>query len=204
MNWLAHIFISKKSVDYQLGNLLADPLKGKCWTGANSLVQEGFKMHGSIDAFTDSNEHVKRSKSRLGEKGYLKGVIVDIAYDHLLLQNWEQYAKIDTTSFINEFYHKSEFEIASYPNDAREFVQRLIKSRTLTSYSSFEGLEEAFRRIDNRLSKRILAKETASGYMPILKREMNAIEDDFLFFFPQLVAHFKSKSDLVMQNHWLK
>lgn len=204
MNWLAHIFISKKSVDYQLGNLLADPLKGKCWTGANALVQEGFKMHSSIDAFTDSNEHVKRSKSRLGEKGRLKGVVVDIAYDHLLLKNWEQYAKIDTVSFINEFYHKSESEIASYPKDAREFVQRIIEYKVLTSYSTFEGLETAFRRMDNRLSERVLAKENTSGYMSILKREMKAIEQDFLLFFPQLVDHFKSTSGLIMRDHWLK
>lgn len=204
MNWLAHILVSKKTIDYQLGNLLADPLKGKVWPGSNSLVHDGFKMHGSIDAFTDSNEQVQISKSRLGKKGYLKGVVIDIAYDYLLLKNWEQFTNINVESFINQFYQNSAQKIASYPKEAREFVERIIKYNVLSRYSTFEGLQAVFKRVDNRLSSRILAKETASGYLPVLKSQINAIEIDFNCFFPQLVSHFKSKSGFTMHEHWLK
>ena len=204
MNWLAHILVSKKAIDYQLGNLLADPLKGKVWPGSNSLVHDGFKMHGSIDAFTDSNEQVQISKSRLGKKGYLKGVVIDIAYDYLLLKNWEQFTNINVESFINQFYQNSAQKIASYPKEAREFVERIIKYNVLSRYSTFEGLQAVFKRVDNRLSSRILAKETASGYLPVLKSQINAIEIDFNCFFPQLVSHFKSKSGFTMHEHWLK
>ena len=204
MNWLAHILVSKKTIDYQLGNLLADPLKGKVWPGSNSLVHDGFKMHGSIDAFTDSNEQVQISKSRLGKKGYLKGVVIDIAYDYLLLKNWEQFTNINVESFINQFYQNSAQKIASYPKEAREFVERIIKYNVLSRYSTFKGLQAVFKRVDNRLSSRILAKETASGYLPVLKSQINAIEIDFNCFFPQLVSHFKSKSGFTMHEHWLK
>ena len=204
MNWLAHILVSKKSIDYQLGNLLADPLKGKVWPGSNSLVHDGFKMHGNIDAFTDSNEHVQKSKSRLGKKGYLKGVVIDIAYDYLLMKNWEKYTNINVESFINQFYRNSEQKITSYPKEARDFVERIIKYNVLSRYSTFEGLQAAFKHIDNRLSSRILAKETTSGYLPVLESQINAIEIDFNYFFPQLVSHFKSKSGFAIHEHWLK
>lgn len=29
MNWLAHVLLSENHIEYQLGNLLTDPLKGK-------------------------------------------------------------------------------------------------------------------------------------------------------------------------------
>ena len=108
MNWLAHIFISKNSIDYQLGNLLADPLKGKSWEGASHQLEDGIKMHRNIDSFTDSNEFVSKSKSRLGSKGHLKGVIVDIVYDYFLLRNWNQYSKVKLEFFYKFILSKCE------------------------------------------------------------------------------------------------
>lgn len=204
MNWLSHIFISKNSIEYQLGNILADPLKGKYWEGASRLTQEGFKVHCRIDAYTDANENVLKSKSRLGKKGYLKGVIIDIAYDYFLLKNWDSYSKIEFSVFINKFYEDAISEITNYPKIPKEFVERVIQSDILTSYSTLEGLEVAFQRIDKRLSKRLLAKECASEYLPILERELDAIQKDFDIFFPQLISHFKVEIGGDLGNHWLK
>ena len=132
MNWLAHVFLSEKNIDYQLGNLLADPLKAMTWPDASQAVVDGIKMHTRIDSFTDSHASVSRSKARLGQKGYLKPVAIQ-----------------------------------SYPEEARRFVQRVIQSKVLTSYHSNVGIAQALGRIDNRLSERVLKKETASQYMPV-------------------------------------
>lgn len=204
MNWLAHIFISNNSIDFQLGNLLADPLKGRCWEGASRQLQDGFKMHCSIDSFTDSHELVLKSKSRLGSKGYLKAVIIDVAYDYFLLKNWNYYSKVSLESFINTFYLNANAAIEKYPDHARAFVKRVIDSKLLTSYGSLSGLGMAFQRIDNRLSERILAKESAIEYLPVLQREMTGLEQDFSQFFPQLVEHFKSNTTCALKGHWLK
>ena len=203
MNWLAHIFVSRNIIDYQLGNLLADPLKRRSWTGASPQVEDGFKMHGRIDAFTDSNEYVSSSKARLGSKGYLRSVIIDVAYDHLLINNWDQYSKVELGDFIDAFYRGADRAIEQYPHNARRFIKRVIASGVLTSYGTFEGLAAAFRRIDDRLSGRLLARESASGYLPVLVREMDAIEGDFSRFFPQLVAHFKKEIGIPLTDHWL-
>ena len=204
MNWLAHIFISKNVIDYQLGNLLADPLKGKTWAGASQQVEDGFKMHGSIDSFTDSNEYVSKSKARLARKGHLKGVVIDIAYDYLLIKNWDRFSTVDLEYFINTFYQSANATIAEYPSDARRFVKRIIDYDVLTSYASFSGLEAAFLRIDHRLSERFLVRESAVGYLPALKKEISGIEEDFSHFFPQLVDHFKAEVGMPLRNHWLR
>ena len=204
VNWLAHIFISDSSIDYQLGNLLADPLKGRCWRGASRQLKDGFRMHASIDAFTDANAFFMRSKSRLGRKGYLRGVIIDIAYDQCLIRNWGCYSKVGLESFVNTFHENASVAVEGYPDDARLFVRRLIDHRVLASYGTFSGLETAFQRLDCRLSERLLARESALDYLPVLKREMEGIEEDFLHFFPLLVEHFKIQARTRPDDHWLK
>ena len=204
MNWLAHILLSENSIDYQLGNLLADPLKGKAWDGASEQLLAGYRMHSSIDVFTDSNAYVRQSKSRLGESGYLKGVVIDIAYDYLLIKNWKRYSKVSFDKFVSTFYRRADGAIASYPDHARAFVKRIIDSEILTSYGSFNGLETAFQRIDVRLSERVAARESAVAYLPVLQQRIDAIGEDFSQFFPQLVAHFKSKAGAPFEHHWLR
>lgn len=204
MNWLAHIFLSENSIDYQLGNLLADPLKGKSWHGASRELQNGFRMHAKIDTFTDASEYVSTSKSRLGEKGYLKGVIVDIVYDHFLLKNWERFSKISLDLFIHSFYQNAGEAIESYPGRAKNFVNNLVYSGCLTSYDSFSGLELAFRRLDRRLSERILAKEKATDYVPLLEDALENMEQDFLQFFPEMIEYFKASTNSRLEGHWFK
>lgn len=179
-------------------------MKGKGWEGASVLLEEGLKMHGSIDSFTDSHELVLKSKSRLGNKGYLKGVVIDMAYDYLLLKNWNQYSNISLECFINTFYSEAGMAVETYPDYAKNFVTGLIRSKNLTSYDTFEGLEATFLRIDNRLSERILAKDSTVKYLPVLKRQVSGIEEDFLEFFPDLIGHFKSKAGSAFKDHWLK
>ena len=204
VNWLAHIFLSKNSIDYQLGNLLADPLKGRSWAGASQEFRDGFGMHRSIDSFTDSNRHVLKSKNRLGSKGYLRGVVIDVVYDYLLMKNWNEYSNLDLESFIETFYRDATSAIQAYPVEANRFVTGVIGSGVLTSYGSLGGLITAFHRIDHRLSDRVLARESTVGYLPALGSEMMGIEEDFIQFFPQLVAHFKTTVSGPLDEHWLR
>lgn len=194
MNYLAHIVLSKSHIDYQLGNLLADPLKGRAWLTSSALHKEGLVMHRSIDSFTDSNQHVKNSKLQLGKKGHLKGVVIDMAFDYLLLKNWEQFATVPRRAFIDNFYEESIASLSQLPANASTFINALVTNDILSSYSTLDGLAQAFERIDKRLSSRVLAKESTSDYFPILESKIFMIEKDFLLFFPQLVDHFKSES----------
>jgi acyl carrier protein phosphodiesterase len=203
MNWLAHIFVSRNCIDYQLGNLLADPLKGKLWDGASKNVHDGFRMHRGIDAFTDSNQHVHQSKSRLGEKGYLKGVVVDMAYDYLLLKNWHKYSSVDANAFINHFHYKADSILDNYPPEAQDFVQRLKRNKVFKRYENMDGLEEAFIQLDKRLPEKILSRETTSSYMPLLRSAITEMEQDFVRFFPELLSYFIACEDPDLDDHWL-
>ncbi len=203
MNWLAHIFLSETVIDYQLGNLLADPCKGKAWNGASLAFKQGLEMHKRIDTFTDKHPLVLKSKSRLGPQGHLKGVVVDLCYDLLLTQHWHQYSNVELNHFLDEFYALSHGAIQSYPIDVSSFVKKLIKSDHLRNYKTISDLENTFKRVDTRLSERVLKKESTLEYLPWVETEFDKIEEDFLGFFPDLLQQVRDQSDETKLNHWM-
>ncbi|SMF16844.1 Acyl carrier protein phosphodiesterase [Alteromonadaceae bacterium Bs31] len=204
MNYLAHILLSKSSPEYQLGNLLADPLKGKGWPGISEGYLAGMKMHALIDSYTDAHTLVSRSKARLGEKGYLKGVVVDVVYDHFLTKHWHKFVTLALDDFVAQFERNSSAVLVQLPAPAALFVGRIFQYKVLLSYGELSGVRQALTRIDSRLSARIQKKETASTYMPVLEQNYSAIEQDFLEFFPQLMALFRDKNTGLEAAHYLK
>lgn len=161
-------------------------------------------MHREIDSYTDSNSIVSRSKWRLGKKGYLKGVVIDVVYDHLLTKTWDTYSKVGKDQFISDFNANALVAIKDYPEKPGVFVNRLVHSGHLSSYSDLDGVKIALRRIDKRLSQNLLAKESASDYIPAIQREIDVLEEDFNAFFPMLITHFKAKSEFNFNDHWLR
>ena len=203
MNWLAHIFVSADSIDYQLGNLLSDPLKGRPWPGASEFTRHGFAMHRLIDRFTDKHPAFINSKSRLGDSGFLRGVVIDMVYDHLLLRSWDRYASIERTDFIDRFNSRALATSAEYPSQPRQIVRRIVETGYLTSYADLDGLDLALQRIDARLSRKGRNNKPAAAYMPEVKAELAGLQRDFDDFFPGLLRLFKATSG-IDQHPWMK
>lgn len=202
MNWLAHVFLSQQDIDFQLGNYLADPLKGKLWPKASQNLQNGLKTHILIDSFTDSHEVVKRSKDRLRDNGLLKSIVMDITYDYFLSKHWNKYCNIPFDEFTEEFYTKATQRIDDFPFKAANSVDRIIKYRILNKYQTLQDLEVAFIRIDRRLSPKLLSRDSAASYFKAVSTHVNELEEDFIEFFPELCKMVKQNIDDTKINHW--
>ena len=203
MNWLAHTLLSKKEIDYQLGNVLADPLRGAAWVGASGALREGMKMHQAIDKFTDKHPILSCSKKKLGADGHLKGVVLDLLYDHFLSQSWEQYSAVELDKYLMKFNQQAFVSSRHFPLKAKTIVGRMAATNLLGKYQAFDGLVHALERIDLRLSARALAKETASQYIPVLEQQYDHLKTDFDAFFPELVDYFKSHKLGSSTDHYL-
>lgn len=201
MNYLAHTLLSKNRVDYQLANLLADPLKGKPWTGCTQDHRDGLIMHKLIDRYTDANPHVVRAKSRLGA-GLLKGIVIDITFDHFICKHWQTFVAVEFEDFIATFYHGAMQQVKDLPPRGKTFVQRMVKYDFLHSYTAFANLEKVFDKFDQRLSPALREKEQTSDHIPELNRHAEAIEADFLQFFPELIHYFLEKSGASTNEHY--
>ena len=204
MNWLAHVFLSQNHIEYQLGNLLTDPLKGKGWEGASSLIYQGIETHKLIDTFTDSHPMVSKSKARLTKRGHLKGVVIDILHDHFLSLHWEKYSNIPLDDFLHTFRTQAPLAIIHYPPRAKEVITRVVNNQQLGSYIKMKGVHDAFGRIDKRLSERALKKDTATRYIPLIAREKIHLEEDFLAFFPELMNAVHNQFEDDIPTHWKK
>ncbi len=202
MNWLAHVFLSENHIEHQLGNLLTDPLKGKAWEGASNRIYQGIEMHKRIDSFTDSHPLVSRSKKILTHRGHLKGVVLDVLYDHFLSLHWDKFCTIERENFLEVFREKALRDINCYPDRAQDIIRRVVGNRQLSSYAHMDGVVDAFRRIDARLSDRAKNKDTTTRYIPLIAKEREALEADFLDFFPELMQVVREgcvRSDV---GHW--
>lgn len=202
MNWLAHVFLSEKHIEYQLGNLLTDPLKAKAWQGASTRIYEGIKMHLHIDSFTDRHPLVSQSKKILTPKGHLKGVVLDILYDHFLSLYWDRFCTIEREHFLDDFRFHALENMDQYPDKAQYIIKRVVANRQLESYEHMDGVVAAFGRIDRRLSARALSKDNCERYIPLIAEHRKELEEMFLAFFPELMSTVKENCHLDNVMHW--
>ncbi len=202
MNWLAHVFLSPKRIDHQLGNLLADPLKGRCWEYEAHDVCEGMRLHMRIDAFTDAHPEVSRAKKLLTARGPLKGVVLDILYDHFLSIHWQRFSTKPKAHFLEAFRTRAIKASGGYPAEAKRIIDRVVKSRQLESYERMDGVKRAFMRIDNRLSERVRERDGMMGYLTLIEMHRAELEASFFRFFPALMADVQASMPYESFDHW--
>jgi len=203
MNWLAHVLLSENHIEYQLGNLLTDPLKGKAWQGASERIYAGIKMHMRIDSFTDRHALVSQSKAILTPRGHLKGVVLDVLYDHFLSLHWDTFCTIPREIFLDDFRFKALESMEHYPQEAQSIIRRVVGNRQLSSYEHMDGVVDAFRRIDTRLSDRAISKDSCERYIPLIAKERDELEEKFLIFFPELMQIVKESCHRSDVEHWI-
>lgn len=202
MNWLAHIFLSEENINFQIGNYLADPLKGKYWENIDLDLKKGMIVHKIIDSYTDAHEEFKKSKDRLGKKGLLKSVVIDLTYDYLLTKNWHIFCKIPIDEFLQTFYTQANNQFPLLPDHALTPLKRMIDFDLLNKYRTLEDLNMAFTRVDKRLSPKLKQRDQVSSYFEKVVENIDEIEDDFLVFFPQLCIKVKKNVNQEKLGHW--
>jgi acyl carrier protein phosphodiesterase len=193
VNWLAHVFLSEPDTGFQLGNLLADVVRGPQREGMSAEFIRGAACHKAIDAFTDAHPVVKRSRARVGsEHRRFSGVLVDVFYDHYLARNWQRYSPIALEAYTAAFYASATPHLRELPPDARALLERIISRDLLGSYVRVDGVERAMRRISAYLNSRWKKQLALEQGIRDLVAQDAAFAADFDEFFPALQAHVAS------------
>lgn len=193
MNWLAHVLLSEPNVEFRLGNLLADIVRGDARAAVGPEFLRGARRHHAIDAFTDAHPIVRRSRARVSrEYRRFSGVLVDVFYDHCLARAWDRYASVPLRTFTSDFYSDVQASSIALPAPARLAIDRIIEHDLLSSYVDVRGVTQALRGISMRLTSRWhreFALQNSVGEFVALQPEFAA---DFAQFFPELRAHITS------------
>ncbi|MFL6547284.1 MAG: ACP phosphodiesterase [Povalibacter sp.] len=187
MNWLAHTFLSTSEIEFRLGNLLADLVRGDERLAMSAVFQRGAACHKAIDAFTDSHDIVRRSRTRVNEQyRRFSGVLMDVFYDYLLAKYWSRFSDEPLTQFTTAFYSEARASNLALPEGADMTLNRIIRYDSLGSYREIDGVERALRRISTYLSGRWRKPFALEESIPQLLEAEEELTADFLEFFPQL------------------
>ncbi|MEN8186377.1 MAG: acyl carrier protein phosphodiesterase [Bacteroidota bacterium] len=190
MNYLAHIYLSEDNEEIEVGNFIADAIKGKTYLHFSKEIQVGILLHRQIDSFTDSNAIVKQSKRRLNSQyGHYKGVIIDIFYDHFLAKNWSDYKDIPLLGFSEDFYKTLQSHFDILPRRIQNIMPYMVEYDWLTSYATLEGIEKVLK----GMSKRIGEQSQMHLAINDLKNNYPEFENDFTDFFEKLRAFSRQK-----------
>ena len=183
MNYLAHIYLSNNKEFVQLGNFIADSVKGRSYLKYPEKIQTGIILHRRIDWFTDNNNIVKQSKKRLNSRyRHYKGIIIDIFYDHFLAKNWTKYSSTPLHIFTQSFYNTLHDNYDILPERVKLLTPYIIKNDWLLSYATLEGIEKVL----IGMNKRTQYKSQMHLAINDLKENYNDFEKDFTLFFEKL------------------
>lgn len=171
------------------GGIVADYLKQPQVLLLPADVQEGVRLHRSIDSYTDSHIVVRRSIGRLSANWqWFSGIIVDIYYDHILARDWTRYSAEPLKSFTQRAYRVFEDLMPLVPDDAAANIRRLIETDRLMMYTSADGIEDTLARVSDRIEARMPKHaRRLEGAMPDLLANVAGLSADFHLFYPELM-----------------
>ena len=204
MNHLAHFFLSGNNEDIMVGNFIADFISNKEVDDYTEGVRQGIKLHREIDAFTDTHPTVKLSTKRLHPFHHkYSPVIVDIYYDYLLGKNWARFTEgvavtesggwqqespfegISLRIYINNIYKLLKLRKMDLPIKLQARIDHMIADDWLMKYTTFEGLNEAF----NRIEKYAAFPGNFGNAAWHLEMYLEDFDKEFIEFFPELMHH---------------
>lgn len=187
MNWLAHLLLAESDPEIRLGNLLGDLVKGKQRQALNFNLQRGLKCHQAIDIFTDKHPIVKHSKQRIDSKyRRFSGILIDVFYDHILANNWQNYSNVSLAEFTSTVYNSWDSYLTALPIYPQGVINRLIAEDWLGSSVNLEGIEQTLARISWRLNRKSDRDYNLTPAVKELVINYSELEQDFKRFFPRL------------------
>ena len=188
MNYLAHLFLAPKSKQLLVGNLMGDFVKGNRFEHLPIDIVTGIYQHRAIDKYTDQHPEVLALKACLSaERRRYFGIIVDVAFDHILAKHFQQYSHQSLVEFSDCVYPTLIEHVSLMPPRMQLVVTRMVEQRWLESYQSINAIGQAIDGISRRIrfENKLLggAKEIEDNYL--------VFEQHFSNFFPELIAYSK-------------
>lgn len=197
MNYLAHIYLSGSNDEILVGNFIGDYVKGFELARYSENVRKGIMLHRYIDSFTDTNIIVRRSKARIMEK-YRKysGIIIDIFYDHFLVNSWSDYSSHPLEGFVLNVFEILNRHLEDIPEGVKLFLPSFIQNNWIQKYSTVEGIED----ILHRMSSRTTLPEETDFAIKILREDYHTFKFEFATFFPSLISYVSNSFGITF-NH---
>ena len=187
MNHFAHLVLAQPTVESTVGNLLGDFARGVDVDALPAAVRAGLMNHRAVDRFTDTHPLVIEMKREFSPaRRRFAGIALDIYFDHLLMQHWQQFEQGSLQEQINGFYKRMSAGQPMMPGaEMRRITQRMVDYDWFGSYRELDAIAESL----DRVAARIRFEHRFENAIEDLRRNEASIQEGFLEFFPQLRRH---------------
>ena len=184
MNFLAHLFLSGTDEKLMVGNYLGDLMNKKSLEKFDLDIQNGVKLHRTIDTFTDNHPLVDQACALLRTKHHKYApILVDIFFDYFLSKNWSKFTSESAKEFRHRAYGVLLSHTAIFPEKVSYQTKRMIGGDWLFSYGHLEGIDFVLHKLKQRVSK----PEQIDGGVESLMRHEKKLNEIFMSFFPSLI-----------------
>ncbi len=193
MNYLAHIYLSGDDREMQLGNFIADAVKGTAYKEYPPGIVRGVLLHRAIDDYTDNHPAVREAVREMRPSfGRYAAVVLDIYFDYLLASRFEEYADVPLKHFARSFYWTMIRKYRYLPARIRRFMWHFILTDRLGRYAAKEGIRESLE-IMVRYDRIDISVEEAIRYLAAHEESLRAL---FHPFFEELQTKVITRQDI--------
>lgn len=185
MNFLAHLLLSCEAEELMIGNFLGDFVKNRELPHFSQSIQQGVRLHRLIDTFTDAHPLVRQGTARMHARhGKYSGVVIDVLYDYVLANNWQEFGPGQLQDFADNAYQVLERHLHLMPQRLHDVVPRMIADNWLVRYGTQDGIAYTF----SRLSRRVSRPEFLEDVLLTLEEQEEALTAEFRDFFPEIAG----------------
>jgi len=195
MNYLAHAWLSFNQPGILVGNMVSDFVKGKKRFSFSEHIQQGITLHRTIDEFTDTHDATKKAKQFLKPVvGLYAGAFIDIAYDHFLANDSNEFINDDSLlNFSLSVYKTLNQHKASLPERFARILPYMENDNWLFNYKTLYGTEQSFK----GLTRRAKYLENYSAVFEAFQKNYASLQVCYESFFPDVKNFaFRKFSDL--------
>lgn len=186
MNFLAHVYLSDGIPKRQIGNFIADAIKGDQYKVYENEMRYGILLHRKIDSFTDSHPVFRQSVRRLFDKfRHYSPVIVDMFFDHFLAKHWSKFHDEPLERFVSQFYDSLTKHQTQLPARTLRMLPYLLAENWLCQYQEVAGLKTILTQMDRRTNDKSMMRFATDA----LLAEYDDYQTDFFNFMPEIQMH---------------
>lgn len=189
MNYIAHLHLADISTPFRVGAILGDFVRGADLSAFPPELQAGIRFHRAIDGFVDRHPGLLQARNHFQRPARrFAGIYLDLAYDVFLAETWADHSTEPLPEFIRRM-HRELNAAPAKPADATRFIGRLQRHDLLSRYATWDGAEEALRRVATRFPR---PADVISG-IPRLRELRPQFRDAFPAIFDEITAFAEAK-----------
>lgn len=196
MNFLAHAVLSFDDPGILTGNMISDFVKGKKKFLLPERILSGVDLHRAIDSFTDQHP-VTREAKQIFQPVYrlYSGAFVDVAYDHFLATDPNEFDEQTLLRFSGQVYRQLESSEKWHPAPFARMFPYMRSQNWLFGYRNLHGVEQSF----GGLVRRAAYLEESGSAAILFRRHYDLLAACYRKFFPELKTFAREHFDRLNQ-----